>query len=162
MRLVFLILLTLMVAFCVQAQRNSSRYYEDLSVFRPRFWPPLDTPRASVDPALPEVWGAPKFTVNEKVNLVLDSINRFNLTRKFLDGYTILLYSGSSRESAMETKKKVTTELPDFVTTLQYNQPKFRLTAGAYFTRLEAEKDLYRLRRFLPTAILVPEKIPMR
>jgi len=108
MRLVFLTLLTLMGASCAQAQRNSSRYYEDLS------------------------------------------------------GYTILLYSGSSRESAMETKKKVTTELPDFVTTLQYNQPKFRLTAGAYFTRLEAEKDLYRLRRFLPTAILVPEKIPMR
>ncbi|MFN5168245.1 MAG: hypothetical protein ACK5DD_01360 [Cyclobacteriaceae bacterium] len=162
MRLGFIILSLLILASCAQAQRAGSRYYEDLSVFRPRFWPPLDTPRSTTDPVVPEAWGPARFSVNEKVNKVLDSINRFNLTRKFLDGYTILLYSGSSRESAMDTKKKVTTELPEFVTTLQYNQPKFRLTAGAYFTRLEAEKDLYRLRRFLPTAILVPEKIPMR
>lgn len=42
---------------------------------------------------------------------------------------------------------------------LQYDQPKFRVTAGRYFTKLEAQKDLMRLRRYFSNAILVPEKI---
>jgi hypothetical protein len=100
--------------------------------------------------------------VNAKVDVVLDSINRFNASRKFIDGYTIQIYSGQNREEAMNAKKKMSSEVPELNADLEYNQPKFRVRAGNYFSRLEAQKDLLRLKRAFPNAILVPEKILVR
>ena len=50
----------------------------------------------------------------------------------------------------------------DLTAELEYNQPKFRVRVGNYFSRLEAQKDLIRLKRPFPNAILVPEKIMVR
>ena len=99
--------------------------------------------------------------VNYKVDDVLDSINRFNITRKFIDGYTIQIYSGQNREEAMNTKKKMMAE-PSLTAELEYNQPKFRVRVGRYYSRLEAQHDLVRLKKHFPNAILVPEKILLR
>jgi septal ring-binding cell division protein DamX len=104
----------------------------------------------------------PTAMVNAKIDAVLDSIDRFNLTRKFVDGFTIQIYSGQKREEAMNAKKKMQEELPTMNANLQYLQPKFKVTSGKYFTRLEAQKDLLTLRRKFPNAILVPERILIR
>jgi cell division protein FtsN len=104
----------------------------------------------------------PTQTVNEKVDGVLDSINRFNVTRKLIDGYTIQIYSGQNREEAMNAKKKMATEVPGLTAELEYNQPKFRVRVGSYYSRLEAQKDMLHLKRPFPNAILVPEKIIVR
>ena len=104
----------------------------------------------------------PKKNVNDKVDAILDSIDRFNLTRKFVDGFTLQVYSGQKREDAMNAKQKIITDTPDLTASLQYVQPKFRVTIGSYFTKLEAQKDLMRLKRIFPNIILVPEKIPIR
>jgi len=45
---------------------------------------------------------------------------------------------------------------------LEYNQPKFRVRVGSYYSRLEAQKDLTRLKKAFSNAILVPEKILVR
>lgn len=100
-------------------------------------------------------------TVNNKVDAVLDSIDKLNLTRKFISGYTIQIYSGQSREEANNAKKKLTETL-DMKADLQYLQPKFRVKVGAYFTALDAQRDLVLLKRFFPNAILVPETIPIK
>ena len=100
--------------------------------------------------------------VNEDVDGVLDSINRFNVTRKLIDGYTIQIYSGQNREEAMNAKKKMVIDVPGLTAELEYNQPKFRVRVGNYFSRLEAQKDMLRLKRPFPNAILVPEKIIVR
>jgi endo-alpha-1,4-polygalactosaminidase (GH114 family) len=86
----------------------------------------------------------------------------FNLMRKYIDGYTIQIYSGQKREDAMNTKKKMQEEVAELTASLQYQQPKFRVTVGKYFSKLEAQKDLLILRRRFSTAILVPEKIPIK
>lgn len=99
--------------------------------------------------------------VNEKVEDVLDSINRFNITRKFIEGFTIQVYSGQNREDAMNVKKKIGMET-DVNAMLEYTQPKFRVRVGSYYSRLEAQKDLTRLKRLYANAILVPEKILVR
>lgn len=100
--------------------------------------------------------------MNTKVNAVLDSIDKINSLRKFIDGFTIQIYSGQNREEANNTKKKMAEELADMKADLQYQQPKFRVKTGNYFTRLEAQKDLLRIRRVFPNAILVPERIPIK
>jgi hypothetical protein len=154
--------LCLLITFNALGQKNKP-YHEDLSKLRPKFEQPTDT-KIEKDTAkeIKVASVTPTKTVNAKVDVILDSLDLFNLMRKYIDGYTIQIYSGQKREEAMNTKKKMQEEVPELIATLQYQQPKFRVTIGKYFTKLEAQKDLLVLRRNFSTAILVPEKIPIR
>lgn len=101
----------------------------------------------------------PQHTVNKQLDAVLDSIDRINLVRKFVEGFTIQVYSGLNREEALNAKKQLTTSIPSLESDLQYTQPNFRVKTGKYFTRLEAERDYEQVKRYFPAAIVVPEKI---
>jgi hypothetical protein len=104
----------------------------------------------------------PEHAVHTKVNEVLDSIYRFNKTKLFVDGFTIQIYSGLKKEDAMNAKKKMVEEAEELVADINYQQPKWRVKSGSYFTRLEAQRDLHRIKRIFPGAILVPEKVALR
>lgn len=158
----------LIIALCVVslsafAQRNSNKpVTEDLAALRPHFTAPPDTAqRYQGNPVrnVPQV--TPHMTVNQKVNVVLDSIDKFNVLRKVVPGYTIQVYSGLNREEASDTKARLAREL-DMRADMQYLQPKWRVRTGNYYSSLEAQKDLVRLKRSFPNAILVPESIPLR
>jgi len=146
------------VSLSCAAQKNKP-YSEDLSRLRPKPELPVEGKRIDTVVEKNQVIVPPTKTVNSKVDAVLDSIDKFNLMRKFIDGYTIQIYSGQKREDAMNTKKKIQEEVPELNANLQYQQPKFRVTVGKYFTRLEAQKDLLTLKRVFSTATLVPEKV---
>ena len=141
------------------AQRSKS-YSEDLSGYRPKFSIEDDTARKQliIDTVL-NISMDHKMNVNEKVDFVLDSIDRFNQSRRYVDGYTLQVYAGQKKDDAMNAKQKIMTELPDLNAMMQYVQPKFRVTIGAYISRLEAQRDLMRLKKSFPNAILVPEKV---
>lgn len=164
-RFILSVLLIHFLASCVAQRKNEKPYYEDLSGLRPRVTPPIDTSRKDTT-TIPiiEKTGRVLFsnTVNDKVDVVLDSIDRFNLLRRSVDGFTIQIYSGQNREDAMNAKKKMATEIPNLTANLQYQQPKFRVTVGKYFSKLEAYQDLSRIRRSFSAAILVPDKIAIR
>jgi hypothetical protein len=96
------------------------------------------------------------------VNTVLDSIARFNRERLFVDGYTIQIYSGVKRDEAMSAKKRVIDIFKEVVTDIHYQQPKWILKTGSYYTRLDAQRDLRKLKQIFPTAILVPEKVALK
>ncbi|MBX2897639.1 MAG: SPOR domain-containing protein [Cyclobacteriaceae bacterium] len=161
-RFIHFVTIFILAAGCASQKPTDKPYYENLSAHRPKVevseTPYKDTTTQS--PAATVV--APTYHVNQKVDAVLDSINRYNQVRKFVDGYTIQIYSGQNREEAMEAKKKMTGELSQYTANLQYQQPKFRVTVGKYFTKLEAHTDLVKLRKNFSAAILVPEKIPVR
>ncbi len=142
------------------AQLAKSYYHEDLYSLRPKIEEPADS-SFELATHRPKDFFSPTMNVNHKVENVLDSINRFNVTRKFIDGYTIQIYSGQNKEEAMNTKKKMMGE-SGLNAIIEYNQPKFRVRVGNYYSRLEAQKDLTRLRRLFPNTILVPEKILVR
>jgi septal ring-binding cell division protein DamX len=93
------------------------------------------------------------------LDAVLDSIDRINLNKKFIEGFTIQVYSGMKREDALNVKKQLLTTLPEFESELQYSQPNYRVKMGKYYSRLEAEKDYQLVKRFFKAAILVPDKI---
>lgn len=152
--------LLLIIAPFSQAQRSAKSYYhEDLYSLRPKLAEPVDTVLEQAAHK-PKQFVAATANVNEKVDDVLDSINRFNVTRKFIEGYTIQIYSGQNREEAMNVKKKAGETYLNAL--LEYNQPKFRVRVGNYYSRLEAQKDLTRLKKLFSNAILVPEKILVR
>ena len=151
----------LLVTAC-QAQRPTKPYYEDLSSLRPKVNVETISPKDSLRIKTQVPPTPVQYAVNEKVDAILDSIDKFNLTRKFVDGHTIQIYSGQKKDEALNTKTKMSELIPDLKANVQYQQPKFRVTVGKYFTRLEAQRDLYRLKRVFANAILVPERIMIR
>lgn len=140
-----------------------STYYEDLSMLRPKYENPVDSAEvvAHNNNSMPITNFEPIANVNETVDAVLDSLDELNATKRYVDGFTIQLYSGPNREEAVDARNKalnVASTLPH----LEYTQPKFRVIIGSYFTELEAQPDLYLLRRTFPNAILVPEPVAIR
>jgi SPOR domain len=161
MKLVFILNCSFFFAFSCAAQKDKT-YYEDLSSLRPKVNREVAKPKDTVLVRQPIPLVTPQYNVNTKVNAILDSIDRFNLTRKFVDGFTIQIYSGQKKEEALNASKRLVESLTYLRAHTQYQQPKFRVTVGKYFSRLEAQKDLLRLKRVFSSAILVPERIMIK
>jgi hypothetical protein len=139
---------------------GATRYSEDLSLYRPKVeaTPTKDAP-AQDNSRKQTPYVEAKYSVNKKLDAVLDSIDRINLQRNFIDGFTIQVYSGLKREDALNTKKELTSTLPDLQSEVQYSQPNFRVKVGKYFNRLDAQRDYVDVKRHFPTAIIIPDKV---
>ena len=149
---------------CVSGQRsksNSKPHYESLTDNRLKFPAVTDTVLKTENE--PEVEFLPaKQAVTEQVNGILDSIARFNKARLFIDGYTIQIYSGLKKEEAMNSIKRMKEVNNGMTPELHYFQPKWVVKYGSYFTRMEAQRDLQTIRMFMPTVILVPDKVALK
>lgn len=88
-----------------------------------------------------------------------DSINMYHANTKHIDGFSIQLYNGRSREGAIEVKDRVYKVLPNVRPEVTYTQPSYRVKVGKYASRLEAHKDFMTLKREFPGAMIVPERI---
>lgn len=159
----------LMACFaCKTGQKTTTsaqggKYYEDLSGVRPKIesftMNGSDTmPEFQRDPTL---YTEPKYAVNAKLDAVLDSISKINLTRKFVDGFVIQIYSGLNREEALNAKRDMALYLPKLETDVQYTQPNFRVKTGKYLNRLEAIRDHESVKKFFPNAIIIPDRIAL-
>ena len=100
--------------------------------------------------------------IKAPLDAVLDSIDRINLSNGLIDGFTIQLYSGVKREEALSIKKEMSLVLPKDDAEVQYVQPNFRVRAGKYINRIEAQKDYITIKRHFPSAIVIPDRIPIR
>ena len=141
-----------------EAQRKRPGYTEDLQKHRPA----LPAVQKVTEPEVVTQKGPAQYTVNEKVNEVLDSIDRFNASRMFIDGFTIQIYSGQKKQEALDINKTLTESEVGLTADIQFVQPKFRVVVGKYYTRLEAHRDLYKLLKLFPNAIVIPEKVPLK
>ena len=156
------LLLGIFLAGCA-AQKGTTtssqdgKYTEDLSVLRPKAEDEKAT-QAATDERKATAYVEPRHNVNKQLDTVLDSINRINLNRKVIDGFTIQVYSGR-REEALNAKKTLTSALPDLESEVQFTEPIFRVKVGKYFTRVEAQQDYTAVKRYFPAAIIIPEKI---
>jgi hypothetical protein len=135
-------------------------YTEDLSVLRPKVEAPKDTVVRTTDRTKPTTYVEPKFAINEKLDTVLDSIDRMNLSRKFVEGYTIQVYSGR-REQALDTRKQLSNLLPEIDSEVQFTEPIFRVKAGKYFNWMDAQGDFTLIKKYFPAAIIIPDRIPL-
>jgi hypothetical protein len=140
---------------------GTGKYSEDLSVWRPETVKTTDSARTVTgeERTRTNQYVEARYAVNGQVDPVLDSIYGQNLGRKFIDGYTIQVYSGTKREDALNNKKKLSQSLPDLESDVQYMQPNFRVRTGKYLTRIEAQKDYLAVKRYFPNAIVIPDKV---
>lgn len=136
-------------------------YSEDLSIWRPKVeTPPNNTTNTNVtNDVKPTQFVEPKYAVNKKLDTVLDSIDRYNRARQYIDGFTIQIYAGLKREDALNAKKNLASSLPDLQSEVEYSQPSFRVKVGKYFSRIDAQKDYLAIKKYFPTAIVIPDKV---
>lgn len=139
---------------------TGTSYSEDLSVLRPEVDGQDST--LTVTPTRKTEYVEAKNAINDKLDTVLDSIDRINLSRRYVDGFTILVYSGLNREAALNARKELTTSIPDLESEIEYAQPNFRVRAGTYFSRLDAQKDYVAVKRLFPNAIITPSRIQIQ
>lgn len=170
---VYLLCVGLLVVGCASQKKTTSttttatggKYSEDLSAYRPKqeaVAPATGgntTTTQTPDGRKQTPYVEAKYAVNKKVDIVLDSIDRYNLLANAVDGFTIQIYSGLKREDALNAKRNLTSQLPDLDVDVQYAQPNFRVKVGKYFNRLDAQKDYMAVKKHFPTAIIIPDKV---
>lgn len=74
-------------------------------------------------------------------------------------GYRVQIYSGSNRTTAFNAQARCNRELPDMRTYITYREPNFKVLAGDFRTRLEAERMKQQLLALFPTIFIIPGKI---
>lgn len=134
-------------------------YSESVSAFRP-----VLAEKKPVAEQLPLTQNRPytpaRFAVNQKLDNVLDSISRIYLNRNLVDGFTIQVFNGK-KEDAYNVKKQFAQEFPELSCELVFIEPIYKVKAGKYFLRVDAQYDFSRIKSQFNTAILVPERFPI-
>ncbi|GAB3827478.1 hypothetical protein GCM10028895_39780 [Pontibacter rugosus] len=127
---------------------------EDLSVYRPKY----EVPEANATAARVE----PTSHNNEQVAVLMDTVASVNKNIKYAQGYRILAYNGSERQTVMNLRKSIISRVPNEKDYLTYNQPNFRLMVGDFFNRVEAQQVLNQISDLVPNAQIVQDKINIR
>jgi hypothetical protein len=144
------------------SSNSNGGYNEDLSVLRPKVTAHTDTVISkSPEKNKTSIYVEPKFALNTKIDEVLDSIDRINIARKYVEGYTVQVFSGK-REDAINMRKQLTSLVPEIPSEIQFTEPIFRLKAGKYYNWIDAQADFSLIKRYFPAAIVIPDKIPLQ
>ena len=74
-------------------------------------------------------------------------------------GYRVQIYSGSNRTSAYNAQAKFNRDFPEMRTYIVYREPNFKVRAGDFRSRIEAERMKEQLRGQYPVMFIISEKI---
>jgi hypothetical protein len=74
-------------------------------------------------------------------------------------GYRLQIYSGSNRNAAYAAQARFNREFPEMRTYISYREPNFKVKAGDFRSRLEAEKMKASLQSTFSAMFIVSERI---
>lgn len=142
---------------------SSAVYEEDLSVYRPTFEiEDENINEESLDPvvhATTAEYVTPTNDIKAELDTVLYRIKKSRENIQYIDGFSIQLYSGNSRDMANQVKVKTYEVLEEQRPRVSYDQPNYKVRVGEYYSRLEANTDFVTLQKHFSRAVLVPVKI---
>jgi len=155
-----------LLQFCAPTATTSTSsavYEEDLSIYRPSY----EMNDESIDEASSghivytdtEEYITPTNDIKAELDTVLYRIKKSRESIQYIDGYSIQLYSGNSRDKANQVKAKIYGVLKDQRPRVSYDQPNYKVRVGEYYSRLEANTDFVSLQKHFSRAVLVPVKI---
>lgn len=93
----------------------------------------------------------------KNINILLNLKKEINRDELNTDRHKIQVYSGS-RTGANKSKQKFDISFPDWKSTIQYETPNFKIWAGNYRTRLEADRALKIIKKKFPNAFIFQTK----
>lgn len=74
-------------------------------------------------------------------------------------GFRVQIYFGSSRQAAYDAQAKFMNDYPEIPTYISYTEPNFRVQAGDFHSRMEAQKLQSELKGEFPSIFIIPTKI---
>jgi hypothetical protein len=80
-------------------------------------------------------------------------------TARTMKGYRLLVVNTNKRDEALSAKTKIYTYFPELKAYLSYRSPYFKLKAGNFKTREEAEKYQREMTRMFPKGVFVVNDI---
>jgi hypothetical protein len=141
-------------------------YEEDLSAVRLTYdkKPDIDNGDGKVN--RDNVYNAVKdeipMNVNKQVDKALDSLSSHNKNIRYSSGYRIQVYVGNERKEVDDARSYIYQNFPDLNTYLSFSQPTYRLKAGDFTSRMDAERYYNSIRQRYSMAMIVPERIDIR
>lgn len=141
-------------------------YEEDLSDVRVTYEPkPVATTPAEKVPIKEKTGGViiqiPQ-QVNSQVDIALDSIAVRNKNVRYSSGYRIQVYVGNDRREVDEAKVFIYQNFPELNTYLTFSQPTYKLKAGDFTSRLDAERYYSSIKQRYSMAMMVSERIDIK
>jgi hypothetical protein len=85
-----------------------------------------------------------------------------NKRKEGVPGFRIRIFSdlgSSARDQSQDAKAKFYGLFPEIPIYREYVSPYFRVVVGDYRTKIDALKDFKRVKRYFPSAFIVPDKI---
>jgi hypothetical protein len=132
---------------------------EDLSNYRPKFT--LADPTTATGKEL-AAGILPTNHVNDRVAALMDTLAQRNKSVRYARGYRILAYSGTQRKAWLDIRDAIVKRVPEERDYPIYTQPNYRLKIGDYFTRVEAQQVLQRIKDIIPNAMIITDQINVK
>ncbi|MDN3687620.1 hypothetical protein [Cyclobacterium jeungdonense] len=126
-----------------------SNYSEDLSSTRIQFEPLPDPEDSNFEPE------GDADPIDQELGQRINQIIMENDKEMFLDGFTILVYSGVGRDAAFELRNEVYSEFPDIQTYMEYEQPRYLVKVGRYINKIEALATYEKLKPLFPGSRII-------
>lgn len=128
-----------------------NNYSEELSISNLQF---EDLPVPDFTASAGEISGP----INQDLDRRISQITEENDREKFINGFTILIYSGADRERAFEVRNEVYSEFPDIQTYMEYNQPRYLVKVGRFINKIEALATYEKLDEIFPSSRITPDR----
>ncbi|MDO7173415.1 SPOR domain-containing protein [Mariniflexile sp. AS56] len=94
---------------------------------------------------------------DKKIATLLEAKKEMNKNEVDSDRYKIQIYSGN-RSTAEASQKEFNSNFSDWKATIEYETPNFKIWAGNYRTRLEADRALKKIKNKFPAAFIFKPK----
>lgn len=109
---------------------------------------------AQVDTNAIVVHKDPRIDLLVKKQIEINEVTTRN-ARRFVPGFRILVVNTNDRNKALNAKSKLYQEFPELNVYLMYQAPFYRLKAGNFRDRKEAEDYLPSIQRLFPSGVYV-------
>lgn len=160
-------IIALCLAFLISCKTSSVTstsfpYYENISRLRPD----LNKKEEKLKDTLIALNTTTNARYTSDIKIELDSVNQIiiehNKSQRFVDGYTIQIYTGADRQAANDARNRAASLFPELDPQISYAQPTYKVKVGQYVDHLEAYKVFESAKKEFPLALLIPERIIIR
>ena len=98
---------------------------------------------------------------DNRIDSLINRHIRINNEKQSIPGYRIQVYFGSTRAEALSAKADFIRKYPDIKIYMIYEQPNYKIRAGDFATRYEAEKYHKQFIIEFKSCFIVPDEISL-
>jgi hypothetical protein len=104
--------------------------------------------------------GTIKVQSNERIKLLVAKKRTYNKNLKTVKGFKIQLFYGSE-QGAIKVREEFNSVFPDIRSELKFISPDWKVWAGSFKTKLEADRTLAEITEGFPSAIRIVTQIKL-